>query len=71
MGGSKGKTGGDVNVKGNINDKGVNVNAEGRINHNTGNGTEIYVKGDINRNQPYHGKGNTNGNVEIGIKKDF
>jgi len=72
MGGkNKGKTDGNVYVNGSINNNGANVNAGGKISHNTNNGTQIYAQGDVNRNQPFHGKGSTNGSVEIGVVKNF
>jgi hypothetical protein len=68
---AKGKTDGNVYINGSINNNGANVGAGGNINHNNGNGTEVYIKGNVNTNIPSKGKSSTSGGVEIGVNTNF
>lgn len=66
-----GKNKGNVKINGKINNKGVNVGVNGHIDHEVNSETTIRGEVNINRNQPFKGKGRTDGDVEINIEIKF
>jgi len=67
----KGKTSGSGYVNGNVNQNGGRVEAGGKVSHQTQGGTHVYIEGNVHRDQPFKGKGQTGGGVKVGVSKDF
>jgi len=71
MGKHKSKTSGSGYVNGTANQNGAYVEAGGNVTHKPNDNTTIHAGGNVNRTQPYNGKGKTGGGVTIGVTKDF
>ena len=69
----KGKTTSEItHIQGGGNNNGGYISVGGKISHDIGNNTQVYVQGEINRYQDFHGNGGkTSGSGTIGIQKNF
>jgi hypothetical protein len=65
--GKHGKTSGNGYINGAANQNGGYIEAGGNITHKPNDNTTVQVGGNINRTQPYNGKGTNGGEVNIGV----
>lgn len=67
MGKNKGTTSGSGYVNGTVSNNGTRVEAGGQLNYKPNSNTTVSVGGNVNRDQPHHGKGHTGGSGTVGV----
>ena len=61
-----------TDIRGSGNSSGAHIGASGQITHKPSDNTEIFIRGNIDRNQPFNGQpGQTSGSGSIGFGIGF